>query len=156
MTERNYMAKTEPPTTTDPKEPKPPDQNEPSSDKDKDKDFDPPQLPTEEEKKAKEPLEAPEAVDPTAVDTVSTPEGDKKYGWQDPAPLDFTPKDPCVHMGIVQAKKQLPNHQVGHEWVCACGTIFVVGFNSGGKKTLIEKDKAVEVAVPLPVEPIVE
>lgn len=104
----------------------------------------PPSLPTPEEIESQIPLDAPEAVDPAAVETVSTPEGDKKYGWQEPADKDFTPKDPCVHMGIVQARKQIVNHELGHEWVCTCGTIFELTLNKGGKATLSEKPYAAQ------------
>lgn len=117
----------------------------------------PPSLPTEEELAAQVPLEAPAAVDATAVDTVATSEGDKKYGWQNEPVKPELLKEPCFHTGIVQARKQVPAFDVGHEWVCICGTIFVVHVNKGGKKTLVEKESlAPPLTDPLPEEPVVE
>lgn len=99
-----------------------------------------PREPTEEELAAIAALSAPAAVDPTAVATVTTVEGDKKVGWQsEPVRPEFL-VEPCYHTGIVQARKQIPAFEPGHEWVCACGVIFVVHINRGGKKTLIEKE----------------
>lgn len=82
-------------------------------------------------------------VDPAVVET--TPAG-LKFGWQQP-PVK-APKTPeaCLHMAQVQARKQLAYQEVGHEWVCTCGTIFEVVVNAGGKKTLKER-KVVEVPV---------
>ena len=117
-------------------EPKPEDQNDPSSDKD----FDPPQEPTPEELAAVEVQAAPAAIDATAVETVMTVEGEKKYGWQQEPIKPELVAEPCFHTGIVQARKQVPAYEIGHEWICTCGTIFVVHVNRGGKKTLIEKD----------------
>ena len=81
------------------------------------------------------PPEAPASVGADAVSSV----GEVKYGWQDaPIPSD-EPMAMCYHIGTVSAKAQLKHHPVGHEWVCTCGTVFVVKINSGGKKTLAEK-----------------
>lgn len=94
---------------------------------------DSPQLPTPEE----EPVipEAPAAVDPTAVETTAS---GKKFGWQQAPVRDTAPHEPCAHMGIVQARKQVPNQDPGHTWVCTCGTEFVVAINSSQKKILKE------------------
>lgn len=118
-------------------EPKPEDQNEPSSEN---KDFDPPQEPTPEELAAVEVPTAPAAIDATAVETVMTVEGEKKYGWQQKPIKPELVAEPCFHTGIVQARKHVPAYEIGHEWICTCGTIFVVHVNRGGKKTLIERD----------------
>ena len=85
-------------------------------------------------------LTAPAAIDATAVETVVTPEGEKKYGWQQAPARPELLAEPCFHTGIVQARKQVPAFEVGHEWVCICGTTFVVHVNRGGKKTLVEKE----------------
>lgn len=103
-----------------------------------------PRQPTAEELAAAEQPTAPAAIDGTAVDTVTTIEGEKKVGWQqEPAKPELL-KEPCFHTAIVQARKQVPAFEVGHEWVCICGTIFVVHINRGGKKTLVEKEALVE------------
>jgi hypothetical protein len=98
-----------------------------------------PRQPTEEELVAVEVSDAPAAIDATAVDTVDTEEGDKKVGWQVAPVRPELLEEPCFHTAIVQARKQVPAFDVGHEWVCHCGTIFVVHINRGGKKTLVEK-----------------
>jgi hypothetical protein len=78
---------------------------------------------------------APASDFPAAVETTAS---GLKFGWQQP-PVSVSPAlDICVHMGIVQARKQLPNHAVGHQWVCTCGKLFVVILNAGGKKTFQE------------------
>lgn len=78
---------------------------------------------------------APASDFPAAVETTAS---GLKYGWQQPPTATSPVLDVCVHMGIVQARKQLPNHAVGHQWVCTCGKLFVVILNAGGKKTFQE------------------
>lgn len=99
-----------------------------------------PRAPTEEELAATVVPTAPAAIDPTAVGTVETSEGRKKVGWQQAPIRPELTVEPCFHTGIVQARKQVPAYEVGHEWICICGVIFVVHVNRGGKKTLIEKE----------------
>lgn len=84
-----------------------------------------PQVPAVEEKSA--------AVPPAAVGTTF------KYGWQQPAVRALLDPEPCFHMGIVQARKQIVEHELGHEWVCSCGDVFEVVLNLADKKVLLEK-----------------
>ncbi len=80
--------------------------------------------------------DAPAAIDPTAVITTVT---GKKYGWQN-EPVRIIPNpQACAHVGTIAARAELIVHDIGHEWVCACGQIFEVVINTGGKKTLKEK-----------------
>lgn len=88
-----------------------------------------------------EPIIAPAAIDPTAVDTVI---GGKKFGWQDEPNRPFSSPEVCVHIGVVSARAQIVAHDVGHEWICTCGQVFVVTINTGGKKTLTPKEDVVD------------
>lgn len=131
MKDPEYAAAEVPPLTEDPTEEsssrKQPAKPQPA--------LNEPQIPTPEE----EPNvpNAPAAVEATAVET--TPSG-KKFGWQQAPVRDARPAEPCSHMGIVQARKQIANQDIGHEWVCTCGTEFVVSLNSSGKKILKESN----------------
>jgi hypothetical protein len=97
--------------------------------------LDEPQIPTPEE----EPNvpDAPAATDPTAVETTAS---GKKFGWQQAPVRKTAPVEDCFHMGLVQARRQIANQDVGHEWVCTCGTEFEVTMNSSGKKILKPKE----------------
>ena len=97
-------------------------------------DFDPPQPPNHGDHQP--PPNAPMAVDPTAVGTTDS---GLKVGWQHAAVREPKVPGPCSHMGLVQARIQVPEHDLGHEWVCPCGTVFEVAMNSGDKKVLKEK-----------------
>lgn len=99
----------------------------------KDKAHNRPQVPTEDETPVV-PI-APAAVDATAVGTTET---GLKYGWQDAPIVEPVEEEICYHMGIVQARKQIPQHELGHEWACTCGQVFKVILNTGGKKVLTE------------------
>lgn len=92
---------------------------------------DTPQIPTPEE--APVVPDAPASTTPAAVET--TPAG-KKFGWQQPPVRGVVPVEPCAHMAIVQARKQVPNQEINHTWVCTCGTEFIVTLNSSMKKIL--------------------
>jgi hypothetical protein len=113
--------------------PEPPVVNDPSQD------FEPPtEIPVEE--LPTQPQAPGSAVGGDAVTTV----GDVKFGWQDPPIEKEKPPAMCYHIGTVAAKSQLKEHAIGHEWVCTCGTVFVVTINAGGKKTLVEKTEVVD------------
>lgn len=88
-----------------------------------------------------QPPVAPAAIDPTAVDTVI---GGKKYGWQNEPVRLIAESMACVHLGRVAASLQLVAHEIGHEWICACGAVFVVKLNAGGKKVLTLKEEEEE------------
>ena len=78
---------------------------------------------------------APAAVDPSVVETTAS---GKKFGWQQAPTRNVAPVEACFHMGLVQARKQIANQEIGHEWVCTCGTEFKVSLNTSGKKILRE------------------
>lgn len=61
-------------------------------------------------------------------------------GWQQP-PVPPKPRQ-CPHLGLVFAVLTLPVHDTGHEWVCGCGTRFVVVSNGpGGPKKFEERKR---------------
>jgi len=42
-------------------------------------------------------------------------------GWRQPAS-----RPTCAHWGLIAAQLSVYRHEVGHEWVCKCGKVFVV------------------------------
>lgn len=94
---------------------------------------------------------------------VVIPEAKPAVGWQtDPLPIEQQ-QTTCPHMGQIKAALQAGRYPTGAEWICACGQVFVVAANSGGKRTLrkqeivkAEHKAAVETPVvvqPVPTEP---
>lgn len=43
-------------------------------------------------------------------------------------------KPTCIHLGLMGAILSMGGHDVGHEWVCDCGKVFVVVKTDSGKK----------------------
>lgn len=81
---------------------------------------------------------APAAIDPIAVENVPV---EKKFGWQDEPNRPIPTPQACAHIATVSARTQLVVHDVGHEWICTCGQVFVLTINTGGKKTLTPKEE---------------
>jgi hypothetical protein len=64
--------------------------------------------------------------------TDSTP----THGWQQP-PAHRTRPQRCPHLGVVVASLTVWTHDEGHEWICACGAVFVVVSSGGKDKRLV-------------------
>jgi hypothetical protein len=88
--------------------------------------------------------EAGEPEDTTPVDTLPAieeqPEKKPAPGWQCP-PIPVEKLDiPCLHIGRIRAAQQVYMYELGAEWACVCGQLFVVAINNGDKKTLLKKE----------------
>jgi len=111
----------------------------------------------------------PDAANPgppediTPVDTLPAaaqqPEQKPTPGWQSP-PISFDKLDiPCPHIGRIRAVQQVYMYELGTEWACTCGQLFVVAVNRGDKKTLRKKEDVLaefEAAASALEEPVVE
>lgn len=97
----------------------------------------PPQKTTSPSQVKPTPPVDPKAVSRDAVKTV----GDKKYGWQQPAQPIGMKSDLCAHIGLVHARLTIDMHEVGDEWVCQCGQVFVVSIGEGGNKIFTKKSE---------------
>ena len=54
-----------------------------------------------------------------------------KTGWQQSAAYGG-----CLHLGLLGAVFTIGTHDIGHEWLCDCGKVFVVARGPEGRKTM--------------------
>ncbi len=82
--------------------------------------------------------EAPEEIEPSADVETDEVDNSVKLGWLDAPVRDVVKARDCLHLANVQARQEMPNHDLGHRWACTCGTVFTIVLNSSAKKALLE------------------